>query len=188
METKYINHSGGCPGSDITWEKESNIFGIPTISYSFKGHIHEGKNPKVLNVLELEEGWQQVLLCEKEIKRPLYKIQHTPYVRCLLSRNWFQVKNSESIYAIGNFINSSNKIVDGGTGWAVQMAINNNKSIYLFEQNLDMWYEYNYFLNKFSPLLEIPKLTNNFAGIGTRKIKENGINAIKQILKNNFYE
>jgi hypothetical protein len=33
---------------------------------------------------------------------------------------------------------------------------------------------------------EIPKLTENFAGIGTREINQYGIDAIRQIYKKNF--
>lgn len=182
----YLNHSGGCPGSDMEWENESIKYGINTIAYSFPGHHQEGKNPKILNESELNEGFDNVKIAEKGIKRPLFKIQYQPYIKNLLSRNWFQVKNAEAIYAIGTFFNNKHSLVNGGTGWAVQMAINNKKPIYLFEQNFNMWYEYNYFLNKFSPLLHIPKLTKNFAGIGTRKINDNGKNAIKEILKYNL--
>jgi hypothetical protein len=186
MENKHICHSGGCPGSDMEWEIENIKYNIPTIAYSFPGHTQYGANQKVLNKDELQEGWDQVLLCEKPIKRPLYKIKNNPYVKNLLCRNWFQVKNSESIYAIGKLVIGSDKLVDGGTGWAVQMAINNNKPVYLFEQNFNQWYIYSSLFNKFTPIYVTPYLTNNFAGIGTRGINENGKQAIKEILKFNL--
>jgi hypothetical protein len=145
----YINHSGGCSGSDMEWENRCLSYGIKTVAYSFPGHTQYGANPKILTESELEEGWQQVLLCEKPIKRPLYKIKYTPYVRNLLCRNWFQVKNADSIYAIGRLVKGNNKLVDGGTGWAVQMAINHQKPVYLFEQTLDRWMIYYYPENVF---------------------------------------
>ena len=181
-----ICHSGGCPGSDMEWENQSSKYDIKTIAYSFQGHVQEGKYPKILSLEELEEGWEQVLLCEKPIKRPLYKIKYTPYVKHLLCRNWFQVKNSEAIYAIGNLITGSDKLVNGGTGWAVQMAINNNKPVYLFEQNFGEWFMFYYPQNKFTEISSIPTLTTNFAGIGTRKINEAGRKAIKEILEFNL--
>ena len=181
-----ICHSGGCPGSDMEWENQSIKYDIKTIAYSFQGHVQEGKYPKILSSEELVEGWQLVLLCEKPIKRPLYKIKYTPCVKNLLCRNWFQVKNSEAIYAIGSLVIGSNRLVDGGTGWAVQMAINNNKPIYLFEQNLGSWFMYHYPSNEFAQIYSIPFLTTNFAGIGTRKINEAGMKAIKEILEFNL--
>lgn len=181
-----ICHSGGCSGSDMEWENQNDKYDIKTISYSFPGHIQEGKYPKVLTPYELEEGWQQVLLCEKPIKRPLYKIKYIPYVKNLLCRNWFQVKHSEAIYAIGSLVEGSDELVDGGTGWAVQMAINVHKPVWLFEQNLNTWMCYYQVANKFVEVNSIPYLTENFAGIGTRKINDNGKKAIKEILEFNL--
>lgn len=183
--SNHVCHSGGCPGADMEWENENNQYGIKTIAYSFSGHVQEGKIPKILTLDELNEGWEQVLLCEKPIKRPLYKIKHAPYVKNLLCRNWFQVKNSEAVYAVGSFVVGSNKLVDGGTGWAVQMAINSKKPVYLFEQNFKLWFTYYYPANEFAAMSSIPILTTNFAGIGTRKINDAGKNAIKEILKFN---
>jgi len=135
---------------------------------------------------ELLEGYGNVMIAEKGIKRPLSYIAQNPYVKNLLSRNWFQVKNSEAIYAIGTFFNKSQTIVKGGTGWAVQMAIDNKKPVYLFEQNLDHWFVYYYPENKFTEIYVIPELTPNFAGIGTREITYKGKQAIKEIYKVNF--
>jgi hypothetical protein len=178
----YICHSGGCPGADMEWENEGNKYGIKTIAYSFWNHKHEGKNPKVLTVDELGEGFQHVLEANKTLKRnPQGTYQ---YVKNLLSRNWFQVKNSESIFAISKFI--KNPIVNGGTGWAVQMAVDNKKPVYLFDQENNKWFTFNYETMIFDEYTDIPKLTENFAGIGTREINEYGKQAIKKIYQTNF--
>jgi len=183
---KYICHSGGCSGSDMEWEIQGREYNIPTIAYSFKGHIQEGKYAKILTEDELLEGWKHVQLVEKSIKRPLYKIKHNTYVKNLLCRNWFQVKNADAIYAIGSLVEGSDKLVDGGTGWAVQMAIKERKPVWLFEQNLNQWFYFYQAVNKFVEVNSIPLLTENFAGIGTRQINENGKQAIKEIYKHNI--
>lgn len=183
---KRINHSGGCPGADMEWENESFLYGVSTIAYSFKGHTQYGKYQKILTPEELFEGWQNVQIASIGIKRPLFKIQFQPYIRNLLSRNWFQVRNSESIFAIGKFFNDNHNIIDGGTGWAIQMAIDNQKETHLFEQNYNKWFKYDYQSGKFEEMNCLPTLTEHFAGIGTRQITENGINAIKEILKYNL--
>ena len=171
MET-YTCHSGGCPGADMFWERSAKIVGIKTIAYSFPKHAQEGEYPKILNSEELNEGWDNVVIASKSLNRNLKNI--TTYVRCLLSRNWFQVKNSDSIFAIGKFINE--KTVDG-TGWAVQMSIDNKKPTFIFEQNKNHWYRFNYEIDKFEEC-DIPALTLNFAGIGTREINDAGKKAI----------
>ncbi len=180
---KYICHSGGCPGSDMIWENESAKYGIETIAYSFWNHKQESKNQKILSPKELEEGFSHVLVANNSLKRNAGGIMY-PYIKNLLSRNWHQVKNSESVFAIGKFL--TKEIVAGGTGWAVQMSIDNKKDVFLFDQKHVNWNKFNYVTMVFDVIDYIPKLTENFAGIGTREIDENGINAIKEILKYNF--
>lgn len=178
----YTCHSGGCPGSDMTWEVEGNYYGVKTIAYSFSGHTQQGKNRQILSVEELEEGFRHVLEANKVLKR---RPEYTPkYIKNLLSRNWYQITNSNSVFAIGKFIDK--KRVNGGTGWAVQMAIDNNKPTFVFDQIHNRWNKFNYDKQEFEVIDYVPKLTENFAGVGTREINENGVNAIQTILKENL--
>jgi hypothetical protein len=191
---KYTNHSGGAVGSDTVFENEAKKYNIDTIAYSFDGHNTISRIRKILNHKELEEGFDHVEIANKSLGRNIENI--SAYVKNLLSRNWFQVKNSEAIYAIGNLKNDS--VVDGGTGWAVQMGIDNSKTVFVFEQNKNCWYKYypggdlenDRFAvpGKFQKIGYIPPLTENFAGIGTRDINDNGIKAVKQIFVVNFNE
>ena len=97
------------------------------------------------------------------------------YVRTLLQRNYYQVVNSDAVFAIGNI---AGNIVEGGTGWAVQMAIDQGKPVYVFNQKDNNWYTYSN--GKFIQT-STPVLTKNFAGVGTREITEAGKNAIKAV-------
>jgi len=180
----YINHSGGCPGADMTWEILGYDYGVTSIAYSFWNHVQEGKNPRKLTVEELNEGFNHVITAAKSINRNIYGI--APYVQNLLSRNWFQVKNAEAIYPIGKFMDDRQTKVQGGTGWAVQMAVDNYKRIYLFEQNIGSWFSYDYVNKKFAQYDGIPTLTKEFAGIGTREINDAGILAIQEIYEHTF--
>lgn len=185
-------NSGGAPGADTVFENECIKRGIPVIAWSFKTHKSESKCRKILTDEELKEGLEQVVIANKTLKRNVWGLK--PYVRNLLSRNWFQVKNSDAIYAIGVIQKPGWNIVNGGTGWAVQMAIDNNKPVYVFDQQEGHWFQYStikdenlndiggrFITTKDSVFL--PKLTDKFAGIGTREINENGINAIKKLLE-----
>lgn len=183
MKKTYICYSGGADGADITWENEGEKHGILTYSYSFQNHNQKGKNQVVLNDSFLEEGYKHVLTANKNLNRNIKNI--SAYVKNLLSRNWYQIKNSEAIFAIGE-ITSANTQVDGGTGWAIQMGIDNKKPIFVFDQERNSWFEYVYQNNQFEKCNSIPTLTENFAGIGTRDIRENGINAIKEIYSHNL--
>lgn len=190
----YTNHNGGARGSDIAWEIIGKKYGVITKAYSFREHKCLSPSRVILSDEELQEGWELVLICAKKMKRYIGK--SSKYVRRLLSRNWFQVKNSESIYAIGRIIKPGEKgnrykntseiqIVDGGTGYAVMMGIETKKNVFVFDQYLNQWYKWYNWNNKFEKIEE-PKLTENFAGIGTRELNKNGIDAIKSIYKNSI--
>lgn len=179
----YINHSGGAIGSDTEWEIQGLKYSVKTIAYSFAGHNHRSKNPYVLSPEQLIEGYTRCVTASATLKRP---IPDKPYVKNLLSRNWFQTKNAGAVFAIGTFVKGSKTLVDGGTGWAVQMAIDCNKPVYLFEQNENRWYDYDHVVKTFVVFHYTPTLTKNFAGIGTREINENGKRAIKEVYEKTF--
>ena len=183
----YTCHSGGADGADTLWETEGNKYNVTTVTYSFSGHVQNSPTPRTLTPTELAEGWDNVLIAEQTLKRKVHTINNNDYLKNLLSRNWFQVKNADVIYAIGRFTNIRKIHVGGGTGWAVQMAKDNNKPIYVFNLQNNAWYTWSYQFGKF--LQYFPTLTiesENFAGIGTRRMNEWGVTAIKEIYKNTF--
>ncbi len=191
---KYVNYSGGASGSDHLWEIEGEKYGVKTVAYSFYGHNISSKNRWVLSQKQLDDGFTHVEIANKSLKRKITNL--STYVKNLLSRNWFQVRESDCIFAIGSL--KSNHEVLGGTGWACQEAIDNDKPVFVFEQNENSWYEYikggdtdnDRFASsgKFVKIPYVPKLTEKFAGIGTREINENGKKAIIELYRINFNE
>jgi hypothetical protein len=103
-----------------------------------------------------------------------------PYVNNLLRRNWFQVNKSDSVFAISRI---ENGLVSGGTGWAVQMAIDKGVNVFAFCQLNQKWHTYS---SGVWIITETPTLTMNFAGIGTREIDESGTQAIEDVYKKTF--
>ena len=116
-----------------------------------------------------------------------------------LIRNWAQVYGGDAVFAIGT-IGKKGEIwqgdeqakqprrllklaVQGGTGYAVEMAIQANKPVYVFDQIRKEWYKN---INGVWSRSEVPTLTENFAGIGTRKINEAGKQAIRDVYANTF--
>lgn len=191
-ENNFICHSGGCSGADMAWELAGDEYGIKTIAYSFHNHRHQGKHPKILNRDELEEGYNACRKADETLKRNFEKIRY-PYVRNLMARNWFQIKNSDEVFAIAKTM--TNKIVEGGTGWAVQMAIDNRKPVWVYDQANKHWWTYVYksdpnviFGDVFMPMGNyVPAISmHNFAGIGTRDLTDDGLNAIINVFKKTF--
>jgi hypothetical protein len=66
------------------------------------------------------------------------------------------------------------------------MTIDNRKPVFVFDQEKNCWFTFNYETDQFDQISCVPKLTENFAGVGTREINENGIKAIKEVYKNTF--
>lgn len=176
----YTNHSGGARGADSAWDFIGKQFGIT----DHRHYWHRGlKKPPLGNVeltdFQLEEGWEKVKIANKTLKRRPEKY------KSLLARNWFQVKNSQAVFAIG-YLTENREEVKGGTGWAVQMAIDVGKRVYVFDQSALSWFTWEegvpgkpgHFIT-----CDTPRLTAHYAGIGTREILPEGIEAIREIYK-----
>lgn len=169
----YINHSGGAIGSDYEWGRQGERYDVVS------RHYWHGKKTVYGNVEideeEFQEGKKHVLKANEVLHRKPDNFMD------LLARNYTQVKYSDAIYAIAEGMEHG--IVNGGTGWAVQMAIDDGKEVYVFDQNNKQWYH-----NKKGnwSYCSTPKLSINFAGIGTRNINKNGIQAIAEVYRNTF--
>lgn len=175
--SEYTNHSGGAIGSDHEWDVIGREFGITNHMH----YYHENKTPEgnaEITEEQFVEGKQMVLKANRILNRKPDKYLN------LLARNWMQVKNADAVFAVGKFTNDTHGIVDGGTGWAVQMAVDNYKPVYVFDQEEKQWY-----LSSrggdFTPV-NTPTLTANYAGIGTRQITEAGKQAIRDVYTNTF--
>ena len=182
----YTNHSGGALGADIAWD----LIGR---DYGFDNHIHYYygiKTPhgnKALSYTEIQEGIFQAKKAARVLGRT-WVDKHSN----LLGRNWFQVKNSTRILAVGNFVKplqptsrgflskAKKIVVDGGTGYAVEMGIANNKEVYVFDCISNKWFNWCGVVYR---ECETPILSLNYAGIGTRNLPDTGINAIIQVYK-----
>ena len=163
----YVNHSGGAVGSDTYWGEVGAKYGVTSNHY-----YHENKTPNGNVEISQEdylEGQSHVLDANETLHRKPEKYMN------LLARNWAQVKYSDAVFAIGHLTNG---IVDGGTGWAVQMAIDARKPVYLFDQIRNQWFKN---LNGTWATSDIPILTTNFAGIGTRELNDAGKRAIEAV-------
>jgi hypothetical protein len=192
--TKITCHSGGAEGSDTAWETIGAKFGVKTKAYSYKTKYHTTENKVEISDTDYEEGVIEITKANKVLKR--YGIHR---FMNLLARNWAQVKYSDEVFAIGTIVEPGKKgfkgfynksefqVVDGGTGYACMCAVNNSRPLYVFDQDKDKWFRWSYTSLKFIEVKETIKINfENFAGIGTREIKPNGIKAIEDLYKSTF--
>jgi len=183
---EYINYSGGANGADMTWDKIGREFGVTK-------HAHW--RPHDLKDLSPEDqvlSMKAVISAAEVLKRPS-SFKDTE----LVQRNWLQVVNAEAIYAISRiiepggfdkgFINKSGKqVVSGGTGWAVEMAIQIGKPVAVFDMNTNKWYWWVSAESKFKLSTDTVILTRLFAGISSRFISLDGIKAIRDVYTATF--
>jgi hypothetical protein len=192
--SKIICHSGGAKGSDTYWENIGETFGVLTRAYSYKTNYHDSKNKVEISDLDYKEGIDEINKANKILGR----FGINKYMN-LLARNWSQVKYSQQIFAIGYIVEPGGKTpkgyyskskfqsVDGGTGYAVQMGVNNKKDIYVFDQYIKSWFRWSYSTMTFIKIENTPTIkSQNFAGIGTREINIDGIDAIKSVYSKTF--
>lgn len=187
-------HSGGAEGSDTIFENKTIEYGGQVKAYSYKTPKHTSPNKIEISDLDYQEGIEKIKKANLSLRR--YGIDR--YMN-MLARNWSQVKYSDLIIAVGVIVNPGKKgvkgyyskathqIVDGGTGYAIMCAINEMKSVYVFDQSLEKWFRWSYTTISFIELKECPKINSkNFAGIGTREINPAGIKAIEDVFLKTF--
>lgn len=179
----YTCHSGGAEGTDSFFEFLSKQYNIIVIAFTYKTRFHKSQNKRELTIEEFNEGVEKVYKANETLKRS----RINPYLK-LLARNWFQVKYADEIFAVTVLKKQNGKLtIKGGTAWAIQMAINAHKSIFVYDQEQLQWFFYDYYLTDFCLLKSEPVITaNNFSGIGTRNINFFGISVIEQLFKNTF--
>ncbi len=142
--------------------------GHDIIHYSFAGHkIYDyPQNVVVLPQDKLNEAIGPATAAAKTLSK---NVPSKPFVRNLILRNWFQVREAERVYAVAPF--DFYGLVDGGTGWATQMFIGRHNGLacecYVLNPRNLKWYvwggdEY----IQYDP----PKPHGRWAGIGTRKL------------------
>jgi len=192
--TKIVCHSGGAEGSDTIFSQIGRKYGVKTNAYSYKTKYHDSDDKVEISDEDYKEGVIEITKANKVLKR--YGIHR---FMNLLARNWAQVKYSDEVFAIGTIVEPGKKgskgfynksefqVVDGGTGYACMCAVNNSRPLYVFDQDKDKWFRWSYTSLKFIEVKETIKINfENFAGIGTREIKPNGINAIEDLYKITF--
>lgn len=194
--SEYTLHSGGATGADASWHILGAPYGLRNCNHYLLSKDTEvaderlralGVKPVHLSAEDEIEGQQKVTIAARQMGR----IEPTHQVRdSKLIRNWAQIKYADTIYAIttmlsvGTVMNYGKKALirqgKGGTGYAIQMAINEGKTVYVYDQERNQW-----FTNRGGVWFicnDIPIITSkNFAGIGTRDINQKGLEAIHAV-------
>lgn len=180
-------HSGGAKGADTIWDLEARSVGITNIFHYREPWARNidsvelrkrGVKPTLLTYEQMADATATTKLVAQKMGRTLSR----NYAHYQI-RNFYQVAFTDAVYAVSE-LEYNMRFVKGGTGYAVEMAILVNKPVYVFDQSLSQWFTFDFDETQFVPFAyNVPTLTKNFAGIGTREINPSGIQAIKDIFK-----
>lgn len=149
--------SGGAAGADLYWGQFALSHGHDVIHFSFEGHKTKAPAHTILRLSndELNEAIKPLKIANKKLQRAL--VEGKPWIYNLLRRNWFQVREAESVYVVGRlnnrsivrdlsefllgesiFFDKEQELlgVQGGTSWATQMFYDRNidGTIYFYDQ------------------------------------------------------
>lgn len=178
-----ICYSGGCEGADKLFGIEAKKVGHEVKHFSFLNHKTSCPKDTLvsLNEFYLIQADPFLFEANKFLKRRFPT--QAAYTNSLLRRNYYQIADSDSIYAISSI--GDRGMVDGGTGWAVTMGICNGiKKVYLYDCKTSLWMVFssinkNEFIWKL--VMHLPFPEGKYAGIGKHDLPENGRCAIQSL-------
>lgn len=172
--------TGGADGADLQWGMCAGARGDMVVHWSFDGHRTRSpvSERAVLTPTQLAEANPALQIAAAQLNRRYPPANN--YTRRLLQRNWFQVRDAGSLYAIAPLKPSG---IEGGTAWAVAMFLNRFSysacPAYLFDLVSLAWRQWdgkNWIESK------VPSPDGVWAGIGSRMLTPAGKAAIRSIL------
>lgn len=183
-EASNICLSGGAAGSDEMWGCCAGLAGHLVIHFIFNGHHSRVPEQEkvVLSDDILAEADEHLIQANKTLKRrvPFDK----PFIIRLLRRNWFQVRDTQRVYAVSHILPDG--LVAGGTAWAVQMFIDRmgeggvEGNLFVYDQHKNTWFTR---VNRKWIPIDTPIVPHGvWTGIGSRDLKQNGKGAIRTLL------
>jgi hypothetical protein len=180
FDSKNVCMSGGAKGADLQWGMCAGKAGHQVIHWSFADHRTNAPEQEVVRIPEdlLATADEYLEVANKTLKRHLS--YNKPWIINLLRRNYFQVGNSQSCYAVSSI---KKGMVQGGTAWATQMYLDlhrDNPECYVFCQDANQWYA---FVNSQWVVIETPPTPSGvWAGIGSRDLTKAGKDAIRALM------
>ena len=187
---QFVNHSGGAIGADSYWDEIGEKYGVVSNHYYYQDKTPRGNTE--ISEEDAKEGQQKVTIAARQMGRikPNQQIRNN-----LLIRDWVQVKYADAIFAVTTMLNTGDEMNygkkalipqgKGGTGYAMQMAINEGKPVYVYDQVRRRWFSN---IDGKWEIADAPILTPNFAGIGTRDLNWYGKDAIEHVYRLTFDE
>ncbi len=172
--------SGAAPGAEACFGTCAERWSMPERNFSFAGRQPARERGLVeLSDEELQLGDVSWTYLTARLGRELSR---SPEMRRVLQSIWHQVNPAGEVFAVGRVLPAGT--IKGGTGWAVELAKQQRKPVWVFDQQTDCWYEW--FTHDWRacnpPLIQ----QSRFCGTGTRHLDHRGRQAIESLFERSF--
>lgn len=176
----YTLLSGGARGAEAEFGSCAQSWGIAELNFSFDGRSPERSRGLVnLTDAELAQGAVSRVYLQSKMHR---SYPDTPTFRRILQTIWHQVSTAGQVFAVG--VIQEDGTIRGGTGWAVELARNWHKPLFVFDQERRGWFTWRdgAWVAEPAPIIS----ERRYCGAGTRSLSDDGKRAIRELYERSF--
>ena len=178
--SQYTLLSGAWGGAEEAFGQCAEKFGLQEVNYSFPGRsVTRTRGLIELSEQELKQGEVNPTYVEAQLHRSFPK---TPRFQKMLQTIWHQVATAGEVFVVGLIL--PDDTVNGGTGWAAELARHFKKTVHVYDQERKGWFKWR---DGQWQAEERPRITRTrFCGTGTRFLSEEGRQAIQDLFADTF--
>ena len=187
----FVLYTGGAKGTDQLAEELGLQFGVQVRVLIPPGHSRSRTTTAVSpKLLALANPY-----IEKAAEKLNKRVPTDFYILHLIQRNYEIAWRADIVYAFG-VLEDDGRRVKGGTGWTVQLALDQGKKVFLFDTACQAWFCSVYVHNLVEGSLEVsprfvcltdkPTLHQNSAVVGSRVLDENTRQEIQGLFRRTF--
>lgn len=172
--------SGAATGAEAAFGECAENWGLGELNFTFEGKpVSRTRGLVMLDAGQLQRGSFRARLLKDKIARDY---PNTPLFNKVLQSIYHQVDSSTEVFSIG--LIQDNGTVKGGTGWAVELAKDQNKAVHVFDQEKGTWFTW---AKDGWTEEKPPRITaRRFTGTGSRHLSDRGRQAIVQLFERSF--
>jgi len=172
--------SGGANGAEEQFGECAEKWGLTELNFSYAGReAARSRGIVQLTDDELEQGDVSQVYLQAHMHR---EYPDTESFQKLLKTIWHQVNTAGEVFAVGELL--PDKTMRGGTGWAVELARHQHKSVFVFDQEQNTWFTWS---DNDWDKIDAPNISSRrFTGTGTRNLNDNGRKAIGDLFERSF--
>ena len=137
--------SGGARGADVTWGEAMKKYGFKTVHLSSEKDEEKRERYGLTQAFYSKEQYNKAVRAVHKANETLRHNISDEHINMFLARDYEQVRRSDMVVAIADAVEKSSShqgeshIEAKGTPWAVQMAIDEGKPVYVYDLKKKIW-------------------------------------------------